>query len=134
MQRKKILIFFLSVQDPSDIKTKFSELLSKVSILPEQENSPRRRKKRTILVSRRLSRFPALVHRIVISNGKRQFPNLDALDFKSKWGKAVADLAGVEHVISLLLLFSFRSLQAYHVGLPCQAILAHLVLLTGILL
>src|SRR5438128_2054695 len=111
------------MQYSCDIKTKLSKLFSKVRILPEQENSPRRRKKRNILVSCSLSYFPALVHGIIISNGKRQLPNFDALNFKSKWRKAVTDLAGVEHPIPLLLLFSFKSLQAYHVGWLCQAIL-----------
>jgi hypothetical protein len=44
-----------------------------------------------------LSGLLALVHGIVITNSKRQFPKFRSLDVNSKWRKAITNLAGVEH-------------------------------------
>src|SRR5579883_3209755 len=93
----EVLVFLFAMQDAHDLDTNAHKLTSQARIAPEREHSWCRRRERHVLIPGCLSCFPAMINRIIVTNGKGQFVDFATLNLNSEGRKALADLTCIKH-------------------------------------
>src|SRR5579884_3449626 len=98
---RKVLILFFAMQNTHNVNACADQLSNHLAVAPESESSRRGWINRHIGISGGLRGFFALVNRVVITDGLREFADFAALDLDGERGEALADLAFVEHELLL---------------------------------